>query len=657
MKISTILDHIDSGLMALPEFQRGYVWSRNQIRGLFDSLYRCHPVGGLLVWVTESQSADYRGDVELAPGMVNLLLDGQQRITTVYSVARGKPPAFFDRDPSVFRGLHFHLEDEQFSFYQPVKMRDDPLWMDVTTVLKNRHVEYLISLNLPPEHLGTYLERANRVHQILDREIHTDQITGNDKSLDTVVEIFNQVNSGGTTLSKGDLALAKICADWPQARETMKRAIGKWADGGYKFSLDWLLRSVNTVLTGEAKFQHLHDRTAAEVQDALTRAETAIDNILYLIDSRLGLDHDRVLFGRFAIPVMVRYYDQRGGLGSARDMDKLAFWFAQAGMWGRFSGSTETTIDRNLEILDAEDGPLDALLDDLRLWHGDLSVAPDHFKGWSRGARFYPVLYMLTRKNEAMDWGTGLPLKHGMWGKMNQLEMHHIFPKSRLYRHESELYPDGYRRAEVNALANFCFLTKDTNLKISNRKPHEYLPEVEAKHPGALRSQWIPEDPELWKIENYPAFLEARRELLADAANLLLEGLLRGDTRWLGRQASAEPTPPSETVPGGIGTKDEEAAVVFINDWVTELGLPSGEVEYEYSSLPASRLAVFDIAWPDGLQPGLSQPVAVLLDEDHDTLSLAGASDFRCFTSVEAFLRYTRVEINPSGSEPAPISA
>ena len=62
MKISTILDHIDSGHMALPEFQRGYVWNRDQVRGLFDSLYRRHPVGGLLVWATESKTATHRGD-------------------------------------------------------------------------------------------------------------------------------------------------------------------------------------------------------------------------------------------------------------------------------------------------------------------------------------------------------------------------------------------------------------------------------------------------------------------------------------------------------------------------------------------------------------------------------------------------------------------
>ena len=126
MKISTILDHIDSGHMALPEFQRGYVWNRDQVRALFDSLYRRHPVGGLLVWVTESNTAAHRGDGQLAPGVVNLLLDGQERMTTIYGVVRGTPPRFFDGDSHTFTGLRFHIESESFEFYRPVKMKDDP---------------------------------------------------------------------------------------------------------------------------------------------------------------------------------------------------------------------------------------------------------------------------------------------------------------------------------------------------------------------------------------------------------------------------------------------------------------------------------------------------------------------------------------------------
>ena len=82
MKVSTLLDHIDSGHMALPEFQRGYVWNRDQVRGLIDWLYRRHPVGSLLVWTTEADGTPHKSYGQLAPGVVKFLLDGQQRITS-----------------------------------------------------------------------------------------------------------------------------------------------------------------------------------------------------------------------------------------------------------------------------------------------------------------------------------------------------------------------------------------------------------------------------------------------------------------------------------------------------------------------------------------------------------------------------------------------
>jgi len=257
MKISTILDHIDSGHMALPEFQRGYVWNRDQVRGLFDSLYRRHPVGGLLVWATESKSTAYRGDGPLVAGVFKLLLDGQQRMTSLYGVVRGQPPKFFDGNAQAFTGLRFHLEDEVFAFYQPVKMQDDPLWIDVTELMKkgtNSLGEMVSRLSSQPAHLskvGEYVGRLSRLLSITDIDLHVEEVTGADKTLDVVVDIFNRVNSGGTKLSKGDLALAKICADWPDARDQMKVRLKTWAAADYQVNLDWLLRSVNTVLTGE----------------------------------------------------------------------------------------------------------------------------------------------------------------------------------------------------------------------------------------------------------------------------------------------------------------------------------------------------------------------------------------------------------------------
>ena len=649
MKISTILDHIDSGHMALPEFQRGYVWNSDQVRKLFTSLYLRRPVGGLLVWATESKTATHRGDGTLAAGVVKLLLDGQQRMTSLYGVVRGKPPKFFDGNAKAFTGLRFHLDTETFEFYQPVKMKDEPLWIDVTELMKKGMAglgDFVTRLAAQPAlaaKVGDYVGRLSRLLGVTDVDLHVEEVTGADKTLDVVVDIFNQVNSGGTKLSKGDLALAKICADWPQARDTMKAKLKEWAKADYHFNLDWLLRSVNTALTGEAKFQFLHEKSAEEIQDGLKRATKHVDTSLNLIGGRLGLDHDQVFFGRFGVPVMVRYLDRRNGPMNEKERDKLLFWFVQAGMWGRFSGSTESFIDQDLAALEGEDGGLDKLVEQLRLWHGGLRAEPGHFTGWSLGARFYPVLYLLTRMGASRDWGTGIPLKSNLLGKMSRLEVHHIFPKAQLYKRK-------FKRPEVNALANFCFLTKDTNLNISDRLPEEYFPEVEKAHPGALASQWIPADPALWKIENFRAFLEARKVLLAAELNRRMEELLHGDTKWLAGPTAAVPVVTAAS--GGITSEEEEDQLEAINDWMEARGLPRGVLAFDFAdAATGEQKAVFDLAWPNGIQEELSQPVVVLLNETTETIGIASQTGYRCFTSIGDFRRYVETDILAEGSD------
>ena len=304
------------------------------------------------MWATESKTAAHRGDGQLAAGIVKLLLDGQQRMTSLYGVVRGKPPKFFDGNAQAFTGLRFHLDAETFAFYQPLKMQDDPLWIDVTELMKKGMEglgEFVGRLSTQPEHVakvGVYVGRLSRLLGITEVDLYVEEVTGTDKTLNVVVNIFNRVNSGGTKLSKGDLALAKICSDWPDARDTMKAKLKEWAKADFHFNLDWLLRSVNTALTGEAKFQFLHDKSAEEIQNGLKRASKHIDTSLNLISGRLGLDHDQVFFGRFAVPVMVRYLDQRSGRLGEKERDKLLFWFVQAGMWGRFWARPRRTLTR-----------------------------------------------------------------------------------------------------------------------------------------------------------------------------------------------------------------------------------------------------------------------------------------------------------------------
>ncbi|MBO9423200.1 DUF262 domain-containing protein [Labrenzia sp. R4_1] len=645
MKISTILDHIDSGHMALPEFQRGYVWNRDQVRGLFDSLYKGHPVGGLLVWVTEAKTATHRGDGPIAAGIVKLLLDGQQRITSLYGVVRGRAPKFFDGNSNAFSGLRFHLGTETFAFYQPIKMQEDPLWIDVTELMIAGTAglgNFLAELSKDPANaanIGDFAGRLSRLLSITEVDLHVEEVTGADKSLDIVVDIFNKVNSGGTKLSKGDLALAKICAEWSEGRDSMKAKLGEWEQAGFHFDLDWLLRSVNTILTGEAKFSYLHDKSAVQIQDGLKRASRHIDTCLNMIGGRLGLDHNQVFFGRFAVPVMTRYLDSKDGRLTAVERDKLLFWFAQAGMWGRFSGSTESIIDQDLAVLEAHEEGIDALIERLRLWHGSLQVIPAHFNGWSLGARFYPILYMLTRMGKAKDWGTGLPLKASLLGNMSKLEVHHIFPKSQLYKLD-------FKRNEVNALANFCFLTKDTNLAIRDRLPEEYFVEIEENHPGTLASQWIPMDTSLWRVERFLDFLEARKHLLAEEANKRFAELLHGETDVPFDNIESRPLDVMPKAIGGITSEAEEHELEAINNWVASQGLPVGQMSFDYADPETGdQRAIFDLVWPQGLQPGLSSPVALLLNETSDVLALASSAGYRCFRDCASFQAYVQREI------------
>ena len=613
------------------------------------SLYRRYPVGSLLVWATRSEAAEHRGDRALAPGVVKLLLDGQQRITSLYGIIHGRPPEFFDGNPDTFSGLHFHLAKEEFAFYSPIKMRDDRLWVDVSKLMMEGITPWL-GLISEGEDGKEYIKRLNELHTVQGVDFHVEEVTGTDKTIDVVVDIFNRVNSGGTKLSKGDLALAKICAELPTARDSMRESLSRWRDAGYHFNLDWLLRNINTVVTGEAKFNALHDIDADTFLDGFKRAESTIDYLLNLIGGRLGLDHDRVFAGRYALPVMTHYLDRRGGsLVDAVEQDQLLFWYLQSAMWGRFSGSTETMLDQELRVIEEIDGALDRLIEGLRLWRGGLRVVPDHFGGWSRGARFYPVIYLLTRVGEARDWGTGMPLKSGMPGKMSALELHHIFPKNFLYGHRYM-----YKRPQVNAVANFCFLTKDTNLQISDADPAIYLDEIEQRHPGALASQWIPMDPQLWQGDNYLDFLEARKELLARAINRFLDELRHGASDEEEELAPIAPSladfatasMPLPRVGGGIESDDEEEQLRAVNDWIGAQGLPEGAFLYELvDEQTGAPIAILDLAWPTGLQEEYSQPVALLMDESAELLALANARGFRCYTSIESFKQYVQREV------------
>lgn len=221
---------------------------------------------------------------KLSSGSVKLLLDGQQRITSLYGIIRGKAPQFFEGNVQAFTKLYFNLEDETFEFYAPLKMQDNPLWVNVTELMQKGIGEIIAKLYAIPNlqaNLNLYINRLTAVDNIKNINLHIEEVTGEDKTVD-VVDIFNKVNSGGTKLSKGDLALAKICAGWPEARQEMKAKLDKWHNAGFDFKLELLLRCINAITTGEALFSALKDVDIITFQKGVQQAEQAVDTILKL---------------------------------------------------------------------------------------------------------------------------------------------------------------------------------------------------------------------------------------------------------------------------------------------------------------------------------------------------------------------------------------
>lgn len=232
-----------------------------------------------------------------------------------------------------------------------------------------------------------------------------------------------------------------------------------------------------------------------------------------------------------------------------------------------------------------------------------------------------------------------------MLGHLTSLQVHHIFPKTLLYR-------TGFERGHVNAIANFCFLTQATNLAVGNRRPEDYFAEAEEKHPGVLASQWIPTDPDLWRVERYGDFLAARRELLADAAASFLAELRTGAT-----SDSAELRPVTVRAEDTDDARTVQIATLI--EELTRLGYGTPELDSEIADPATGReLAVAEAFWPDGLQPGQGKPTILELDPDPADLPRLEELGYEVFTSVDALLGYvTRRNENAAGEPPAGTAA
>lgn len=533
--ISELIKDIKNGALILPEFQRGYVWDRNQVRGFLNSLYRGYPTGSFLIWKTPTPPKVRGGAPADDSKSYRLILDGQQRLTSIYVLMEGEPPPFYEGE-HLFFDLHFNLVKEEFAYFKKSVMQNNPEWMQVTGFFKKGLATFLQEVGRledgPREFYFANMEKLTRLEQIRVYLYYLKELTELD--MDRVVEVFNLVNSSGTKLSKSDLALAHICSKWPEARERFWEAKREYAAQGFDFDLSFYTRLTAIVATGSALYDPLYRAPIEDVKNAWPKVRKALDYVFNVLKSDAYIDSASTFPSMYVVVPLAAYFALTGRTSFDSDIQKRSFlhWMFAALMWGRYSGSTETKLQADIEALRSEDPPK-KLRENIVTERGRIKVEAKDLEGAGVRSPLYPMAYIVARSRGAVDWFNGIALYQKQIGKSFGLEAHHVFPQAVLRK-------AGYdpsvpaTKTLVNEIANLAFLTKHANLKISASKPDVYLPAVVAKYSDALKQQAVPTNPALWEVVRFVDFLAERRKLLAEAINTFMDSLLAesGHVEW-----------------------------------------------------------------------------------------------------------------------------
>lgn len=535
--VRSLLAKIENKEIVLPEFQREFTWSSNQSRDLVDSLLKRYPIGSLLLWKTQDVPAlknmpDFRPD-----GRVEVLLDGQQRLTALYMLSKNAVPPYYSSadisdgyDP---RSLYYNLETRELRYYQKTGMQNNPLWVSVVDCFQDGKVnpEEVTKKVAETEEerfeLYSHLNDSyNELCDVLEIDLpimHVEE----DATLEHALTVFERVNDNGTPLSKADIALAHMCSRWPETRRVFKEKLAEMEEQGFEFGLTFLIRAMNAVINGRAEYHVLHDTPEQELIAGWSTLETLLEYLInFLRDRAYVYSTDDLNTTNVLVPMLGYLAQNKEAFQDERVREGLLYWMYAALYQRRYSGSVDQMLEKDLSVLEDRQ-PIESLIAQLREDEGSPEVSPSHLDTRGVAHPLYNMMQILIRAKGGVDWSNGLKLSEPI-GSSYSVEKHHIFPKSVLANVGFDTGENLIDRKRVHEIANRVPLTKEGNRDIFDSPPGEYLPKVEEANPGNLEHFMIPMDEETWEIERYEEFLEQRRRLIARNINQFMQELREG---------------------------------------------------------------------------------------------------------------------------------
>lgn len=559
-----LIEDIKSGEVALPDIQRPFVWSASKVRELIDSMYKGFPVGYLLFWDTGAEVGARQIGVETKERAPRLLIvDGQQRLTSLYVVITGAEIIREDYSRGRIR-IAFRPMDSTFAVTDAAIERDPEFIPDVSKIWvsgerKNEVRAFKKRLREKREFSQSEadeLEEAiDRLHDIRDYPFKAVELNSSvDEEL--VAEVFVRINSAGVTLNQADFILTLMSVFWEKGRRDLEEFARncKQPTLSQASPFNWyiqptpaqMLRVTVGLAFRRAVLRHVYSllrgkdvdtgKSIPERRDAqFAILQKAHDKVLDITNwheflqclERAGfrgskmISSDNALLFSYALWLIGRV---EYGVPLDKLREVIARWFFMAHTTARYSGAFESAFEQDVARLsDVAAGDANAFISILS------KVVEDAFTSdyWSitlpnelaTSASKSPALLSYIAALNILDADSLLST-----GKVRSrldpaitarkgIERHHIFPRAYL---SSVLKVQDKR--EINQIANMALVEWADNIAISDDAPTKYWPEqLESKKldPERLQKQMYWHAlPEGWESMPYQEFLEARRRLM-----------------------------------------------------------------------------------------------------------------------------------------------
>lgn len=501
-RIPNIINYLERGKLKIPRFQRKFVWERSKIIKLLDSIYQEFPIGSFFIWEADRQYTKFFKDIaELEmpkPERFNTLdfiLDGQQRITSLYVVMKGKKIDNID-----YRQISFDLVKEKF-VRKRTKFKIGDHIVPVCEIFGEDHLTIYDSLDSEKKKV------FNKCLSIFSNyPLSIIKVT--DKELADAIEIFERINQGGKRLSIFDLVVASTWGgefDLRDKYETLEKYLKEKGFG--RINPEIVMHATSLIVKGYCRKQYLLQLTREEIEDIWSDIEDSFKLAVDYLSANLGVK----IFEFVPYPAMISllaylFYKIKGHSITSKNAEYVHQWFWQSALSERYTKSRETTMEEDRKklfdkIINGEEVKIKYTID------LSLEKLKDMRVGQKSAIRNAFFCMLAIRQPKHFKNNNNIVLDYKLCSDYNSKELHHIFPKAFLKENQ-------VAKSSRNALMNFCFIPAELNKEISKSKPSDYFVEFSEINPefkDVLNSHLIPNGSFI-NNNDYDAFISARAD-------------------------------------------------------------------------------------------------------------------------------------------------